>query len=86
MHDKLLSGSTEEVDWAESWRIKSVSSAEWDDLKKQCRQAYSTFIDHLRAVDNWGEDEISVATSVIAHTAYHLGAIRQLIVVQQRQS
>ena len=78
VHDKLLRGSTEEIDWDESWRIKSVNSAEWDDLKQELRRAYSTLNEHLRAVESWGEDEISVATSVIAHTAYHLGAIRQL--------
>ncbi|HKZ78679.1 MAG TPA: hypothetical protein VJ124_10285 [Pyrinomonadaceae bacterium] len=83
VHDKLLRGSTEEIDWAQSWRIKRVNGAEWGNLKQQCRRAYSTFIEHLRAVDNWGEDEISVATSVMAHTAYHLGAIRQLILAQQ---
>jgi hypothetical protein len=83
VHDNLLRGSTEEIDWAESWRIKSVGSVEWDDLRKQCRRAYATFIEHLRAIDTWGEDEISLATSVIAHTAYHLGAIRQSIVSQQ---
>ena len=86
VHDELFRGSTEEIDWAQSWRIKSVTPEQWDDLKQQCRRAYSTFIEHLRAVDNWGEDEISVATSVIADTAYHLGAIRQLLVAQQRQS
>jgi hypothetical protein len=86
VHDKLMRGSTEEIDWAQSWRIKSVEPDEWDDLRRQCCHAYSTFIEHLRAVGNWGEDEISVATSVIAHTAYHLGAIRQLIVAQQPQS
>ena len=46
----------------------------------------SKFIEHLRAVEIWGENEISVATSVVAHTAYHLGAIRQLLVAQQPQS
>jgi hypothetical protein len=83
VHDKLLRGSTEAIDWAESWRIKSVGVEEWEELRQQCRRAYTTFTEHLRAIDTWGEDEISVATSVIAHTAFHLGAIRQLILSQQ---
>ena len=86
VHDELLRGSTEGIDWAQSWRIQSVTHEQWDDLKQECWRAYSTFTEHLRAVDHWGEDEISVATSVIAHTAYHLGAIRQLLVAQQPQS
>ena len=78
VHDKLMRGFTEDIDWDESWRIKTVNSAEWDDLNQAVRQAYSTLNEHLRAVESWGEDEISVAMAVIAHTAYHLGAIRQL--------
>jgi hypothetical protein len=79
VHDKLMRGSTEAIDWEQSWRIKTVNPAGWDDLRQELRRAYSTLIEHLRALDSWGEDEISVTMAIIAHTAYHLGAIRQLI-------
>lgn len=82
VHYNLLRGLHEDIDWEESWRIKSVGAEEWEDLKKRCRQAYTTFTEHLRTIDVWREDEIGLTTSVIAHTAYHLGAIRQLIVAQ----
>jgi hypothetical protein len=38
---------------------------------------------HLQTLDRWGEDEGSIALAIIAHTAYHLGAIRQLILAMQ---
>jgi hypothetical protein len=37
VHDKLLRGSNDPIDWDESWRIKTVNSAEWDDLKQGVR-------------------------------------------------
>lgn len=86
VHDELLRGSTEAIDWTQSWRIKTVNPAEWDDLRQELRRAYRTLVEHLRAVESWGEDEISVAMAVIAHTAYHLGAIRQLILALKPHS
>ncbi len=64
----------------------TVNLAEWDDLTQELRRAYWTLMEHLRAVERWGEDEISMAMAVIAHTAYHLGAIRQLILALKPHS
>ena len=79
VHHKLLQGSTAPIDWDESWRIKTVSSTEWDVLREELRRTYGALADYLRSVDVWGEDEIGLTMAIIAHTAYHLGAIRQLI-------
>ena len=78
-HYELLRGSTEEIDWARSWRVHQVTAAEWDELLRELRRAYRTVTEHLRTVNVWGDDEISVGMAIIAHTAYHLGAIRQLM-------
>jgi hypothetical protein len=86
VHQKLLQGSTEPIDWDTSWRLKTVNSAEWDVLRQELRRAYANLIEYLRGVSNWGEDEIDVSMAVIAHTAYHLGAIRQLIVALKSHS
>ncbi|HET6891715.1 MAG TPA: hypothetical protein VFH31_11480 [Pyrinomonadaceae bacterium] len=79
VHYELLRGSTEKIDWAQSWRVRHVTSAEWDQLRRELRRAYKTVTEHLRAVSIWSDDEISVGMAIIAHTAYHLGAIRQLM-------
>jgi hypothetical protein len=79
VHYNLMLGSRETVDWEESWRIKTVSSAEWDDLRQALRQAYGTVGEYLRSLERWGEDDMGLTMSIIAHTAYHLGAIRQLM-------
>jgi hypothetical protein len=79
VHYELMRGSTEKIDWAQSWRVHTVTSAEWDDLRRVVRRAYSTLTEHLQAVDSWSEEEIGDGMAIIAHTAYHLGAIRQLV-------
>jgi hypothetical protein len=85
VHYKLMLGARDKIDWDESWRIKTVTLAEWDNLRRELRAAYSTVRDHLTTLESWGEDEVSVALAIIAHTAYHLGAIRQLQLAVQPQ-
>lgn len=86
VHYNLLQGSREHIDWDESWRIKKVGPTEWDDLKQGLRRAYSTLTEYFKAVETWGEDEIGVAMAVISHTAFHLGAIRQLMLAVEARS
>jgi len=82
VHYKLMLGSRENIDWDESWRIKTVNSAVWKDLRQDLRRAYRTVVEYLRSLEKWS-DETGLALAIIAHTAYHLGAIRQLILAQQ---
>ena len=83
VHYKLLLGARDKIDWNESWRIRTVKAAQWDALRQDLRRAYTTVKGHLQRVNTWGEDEISIALAIIAHTAYHLGAIRQILLAVQ---
>jgi hypothetical protein len=47
------------------------------------RRAYKTVKEHLQRVNSWAEDETSIALAIIAHTAYHVGAIRQILLAVQ---
>jgi hypothetical protein len=85
VHLELLRGSRDKIDWQQSWRVQTVTSAEWDELRRQLRRAYSTLTEYLRAVDGFSEDEIGVGMANIAHTAYHLGAIRQLVLALEQR-
>ena len=84
VHHKLMLGARDPINWDESWRIKTVNSVAWNDLRRDLRWAYQSVLEYLRARDNWSEDETSLAMAIIAHTAYHLGAIRQLILAAQQ--
>jgi hypothetical protein len=85
VHYKLLLGARDKIDWDESWRIKTVTAAQWNVLRQDLVKTYRTVTDHLRTVNNWGEDDMSIAMAIVAHTAYHLGAIRQLLLAVQPQ-
>jgi len=57
----------------------AVTPAEWDDLKENLRRAYATVTEHLQAVERWGDEEVGDGMAILLHTAYHLGAVRQLV-------
>lgn len=68
-------------DWGKIWRETSaVTPAEWDALHTGLRESY----DRIKALINdsteWSsEQQIGGAIALIAHTAYHLGEIRQAL-------
>lgn len=74
----FMRGATAKVDWSQSWLTQSVTPDEWDALRGDLRAAYATLDEHLGAVEAWGDDEVGDAMAILVHTAYHLGAIRQL--------
>jgi hypothetical protein len=68
------------IDWQESWQLKGVTPEEWAALKKRLRAAYQEVLALMRSLDTWqGEDDIGASLGILAHTAYHLGAIRQAL-------
>lgn len=67
------------ADWNASWQRTVVTEAQWTALCERLREAATTW---QEAVENHGEwDELSAAGALAsaAHTAYHLGAIRQIL-------
>jgi hypothetical protein len=68
------------IDWNESWRLKEVTPEEWDALKDELKVTYQSVLATMKNLENWeGEDDISASLGILAHTAYHLGAIRQAL-------
>ncbi|MDQ3804510.1 MAG: DinB family protein [Acidobacteriota bacterium] len=82
----FMRGATGKVDWGRSWVVQSVSPAEWDRLREDLRRAYATVTEHLRSAETWGDAEVGDGMAILVHTAYHLGAIRQLIKEKSRES
>lgn len=83
VHYKLMLGSSDPIDWNESWRIKSVNDAEWNVLRQELRTVYRAVVEYLRGLDKWSADEFGLTMAIVAHSAYHLGAIRQLLLAAQ---
>ena len=70
-------GQEQEGDWPSSWRIQSVGVIEWDALKKSLKSGYDELLTSLSTLP-WGEGSVCDSVAIVAHTAYHLGAIRQI--------
>jgi hypothetical protein len=76
--NNFLSGTAQTADWSRSWAIKEVSDVEWKKSKKDLRKTYNKVVKTFEKIDEWDEDKISEAMAIVVHTAYHLGAIRQI--------
>ena len=74
----FLQGKVQGADWNKSWSKKSVSDDEWEKLKADLRKTYEMVGRVFPNVKEWGEDQITEAYAIVVHTAYHLGAIRQI--------
>ena len=67
-------------DWAASWRIDGVTEATWIELKANLRASHRRVLATLQGLQRWdGGDQIGGALAILAHTAYHLGEIRQAL-------
>ena len=75
-----LQGDTSPRDWGLIWRtIEKVTPTEWEDLKSKLRDAYQRMDKLFHENKMWNEDTIGGALSIVVHTAYHLGEIRQAL-------
>jgi len=73
-----MNGQTEAVNWEQSWLIETVNDAEWEALQGSVQKAYANTLTCLAEEREWSAMQVGMAMGLIAHTAYHLGAIRQL--------
>jgi hypothetical protein len=75
-----LQGDNSPRDWGYIWRtVEKVSAEEWEDYKSKLKDAYLRMDQLFRGNPTWNEDTIGGALSIVVHTAYHLGEIRQAL-------
>jgi hypothetical protein len=68
------------ADWAGSWKLKQVSEPEWKALTASLRAEYERIREAIAGGQDWADFQVVAGTlGVIAHGAYHLGAIRQML-------
>jgi hypothetical protein len=72
-----------QVDWNEIWNnVTAVNADEWQIIQTELRHSYANIQDLVKTTPTWpSEREIGGAMGVIAHTAYHLGEIRQALCI-----
>ncbi|HEU0163460.1 MAG TPA: hypothetical protein VFQ54_00370 [Thermomicrobiales bacterium] len=76
LSDGLKNGWGTSADWPGSWKIGEVSEEQWQDLVNRLRAAYEETRAVAASWNDWNEDFVSGAFSIVAHAAYHLGEIR----------
>lgn len=77
----------EKNDWGQIWRETStVTPTEWDGLQSALRESYNRIKALIADTPEWTtEEQIGGAIATIAHTAYHLGEIRQALCTLQAE-
>ncbi len=66
-------------DWEASWKRGHVNEQQWTELRAKLRQASEAWQQAVRARDQWDQTSAPGALASAVHTAYHLGAIRQIL-------
>ncbi len=76
---EFIEGKNEPINWEQSWLIDEVNDAEWEALRGAVRKSYENVLLTFAEVEMWNGDNIGDSVAISAHTAYHLGAIRQIM-------
>jgi hypothetical protein len=76
-----IEGDQTPRDWKKSWRVATVDAAAWTQLVEGLRSEYHRLRQAVQLRAWSSEQAFGEAVGVIAHVAYHLGSIRQKIVV-----
>ena len=71
----------ERVDWDKIWReTTAVSPREWEVIKSELRASYDRIRSLIADTSEWpSERHVGGAIALVAHSAYHLGEIRQAL-------
>jgi hypothetical protein len=73
-----------DADWDASWKRTMVDEQQWQALRGKLREACATWKRAVEARNNWDDVAAAGGLASVAHTAYHLGAIRQLIAAMNK--
>jgi hypothetical protein len=68
-----------DADWNASWQRASVTEDQWRTLRAALRQEFESWRDVVATRTDWDDMTAAGALASAAHTAYHLGAIRQIL-------
>ncbi|MBI3463342.1 MAG: hypothetical protein HY000_09825 [Planctomycetes bacterium] len=69
-------------DWNASWQRTRVTEEQWRALRDKLRHEAEAWRKVVASRTDWDDVTAAGALSSAAHTAYHLGAIRQILAAQ----
>jgi hypothetical protein len=68
-----------DADWEASWKRGTVNAEQWGKLRDNLRRQAETWRKFATTCPAWDDLTAAGALASAAHTAYHLGAIRQIL-------
>lgn len=78
---EYFDGKMPSPDWSESWRIHKVNDQEWQKLQQDLLKSYKDLRIAVAERKDWSNQQFRQGTlALLPHVAYHLGAIKQLII------
>ena len=66
------------ANWADAWTHQTVTEDQWRKLRADLAQEAQAWLEVMKHPPAWDDVGLGSAVGSIPHTAYHLGAIRQL--------
>lgn len=75
----FIAGDRTKRNWDESWRVSTVDEAAWNKLQSDLARGYEELLATVEKHAGASEEASGGAVGVVAHLAYHIGAIRQKI-------
>lgn len=69
----------ENVDWNAAWKLTQVNDSEWRDLLVRLEQTANEIIEAAPQHTECNEIMLAGCFATAGHSAYHLGAIRQML-------
>ncbi|MFF2753048.1 hypothetical protein ACFVR1_04720 [Psychrobacillus sp. NPDC058041] len=78
MANTYMKDEKPELDWSESWKITSVDEDTWSRFKVELQNEYTTLIENINSFTTLDEQTSNGILGSLAHSAYHLGSIRQM--------
>jgi hypothetical protein len=81
LDDYMRTGVDKSNNWREIWEtVSTVTPEEWEATKRRLRESHDRVMATINSFDKWdGKYDIAGAMSILVHTAYHLGGIRQAL-------
>lgn len=77
-NELLETGKYPKMDWGMSWATTSVTAQEWEAVQAAVQHEYARLMRAIECV-GWSEEMTNEVLASLAHSAYHLGAMRQML-------
>ncbi len=82
MNDYMDGKVLGKLDWSQSWLCKGVNEEQWHTLKENLSADYQALLAKFKSYQDLSDEKhLGGIIAVTVHTAFHLGAIRQMMLV-----